>query len=67
LRGKTPNEAYHGRFPAVRKQSYEPRSRWLRASPCALVRGQPGARLELEVEFLAGRKHLPIVRLRRVA
>jgi len=32
-----------------------------------LVRGKPGAQLELHVEFLGGRKHLPIVTLRRVA
>jgi len=30
-----------------------------------LVRGSPGARLTLEVSFHAGRKHLPIVTLKR--
>jgi transposase InsO family protein len=71
LRAKTPNEAYHHRFPACRKPRHEPRSHWPRGSPCArpwaLVRGAPGGRLELEVDFLMGRKHLPIVRLKRVA
>ncbi|HEY1599214.1 MAG TPA: DDE-type integrase/transposase/recombinase [Pirellulales bacterium] len=71
LRAKTPNEAYHHRFPACRTPRHEPRSRWPRGSPCArpwaLVRGALGARLELEVNFLASRKHLPIVRLTRVA
>ncbi|HEY4760007.1 MAG TPA: hypothetical protein VIH42_05445, partial [Thermoguttaceae bacterium] len=57
--------------PANRKLRYEPRAAWPRASPCAvprtLVKGQPGARLELQVTFHKGRKHLPIVSLRRVA
>ena len=71
LGGKTPAEAYHGRYPANRKPRFEPRSRWPRGSPCArpwaLVRGSPGAKVTLEVSFHAGRRHLPIVRLKRVA
>ena len=42
-----------------------------RGSPCAkpqtLVKGKPGVRLEPAVTFEAGRKHLPIITLRRVA
>jgi hypothetical protein len=38
-----------------------------RASPCALpitlIKGQPGVRFDLTVNFLAGRRHLPIVTL----
>jgi hypothetical protein len=71
LGGKTPDEVYCRRFPNCRKPRFEPRSRWPRGSPCtapwALVRGSPGARLELLVEFHGGRRHLPIVRLNRVA
>jgi transposase InsO family protein len=71
LRGCTPNERYFGRFPANRRPRFEPRDRWPRGSPCArpwaLVRGKPGARLELDVGFHAGRRHLPIVRIRRAA
>ena len=71
LRGQTPNEHYHGRFPANRRPRFEPRSRWPRGSPCsrpwALVRGSPGAKLTLEVSFQASRKHLPIVTLKRAA
>jgi hypothetical protein len=71
LAGRTPNEVYHRRFPANRKPRHEPRSRWPRGSPCAtpwaLTRGRAGARLQLEVTFHAGRKHLPIVALKRVA
>ncbi len=71
LGGKTPNETYYGTFPANRRPRFEPRSRWPRGSPCAkpwaLVRGKPGAKLTLEVSFHAGRKHLPIVKLKRAA
>jgi transposase InsO family protein len=71
LGGRTPNEVYFGRFPANRKPRFEPRSRWPRGSPCAkpwaLVRGSPGAKLTVEVSFYKGRRHLPIVRLKRAA
>ena len=69
LGGKTPDEVYHGRFPANRQPRCEPRSRWPRGSPCArpwaLVRGQACTSVVLDVTFHAGRKHLPIVTLRR--
>jgi hypothetical protein len=71
LGGMTPDEVYHGEFPANRKPRYEPRTRWPRGLPCArpwaLVRGSPGARPELKVTFLNGRKHLPVVSLGRAA
>jgi len=31
------------------------------------VKGQPGVRIELVVEYHAGKKHLPVVKLRRAA
>ncbi len=59
------------RCPAPRKPHFEPRSNWPRGSPCAgpwaLVRGKPGVRIELDVQFQAGRRPLPIVRLRSAA
>jgi hypothetical protein len=71
LRGKTPDEVYHGSYPANRKPRFEPRAAWPRESPCArpwaLVRGSPGARLELKVSYHYGRRHLPIVTLVRAA
>jgi putative transposase len=71
LSGKTPNEAYHGRFPANRKPRFEPRAAWPRASPCAaprtLVKGKSGVRLGLHVDFHQGKKYLPIVQIQRVA
>jgi hypothetical protein len=71
LRGATPDEVYYGRRPAARQPRLEPRARWPRSAPCArphaLVRGRPGATLELAVTQREGRRHLPIVTLRRVA
>jgi hypothetical protein len=32
-----------------------------------LVKGQPGVRMELAVEFLANQRHLPSVTIRRAA
>jgi hypothetical protein len=44
---------------------------WSRGSPCAkpqtLVAGQPGDKLTLQIDFHEGRKHLPIVTLKRAA
>ncbi len=68
---RTPDEMYFGIFPACRRPRFEPRARWPRKSPCAaphaLVRGRPGIAVELSVEYRGGRKHLPVVSLRRVA
>ena len=71
LQGATPNEVYTDDRPACRRPRFEPRAAWPRGSPCAapqvLVKGQPGAILNIKVTFLAGRKHLPLVKLSRVA
>jgi transposase InsO family protein len=71
LQGATPDEIYFGRRPACRRPRFEPRAGWPRASPCArprvLVKGQPGAQLELHVEFVAHRRNLPLVRVTRAA
>ena len=71
LGGRTPDEVYHHHRPANRKPRFEPRPGWPRGSPCAwpwaLVKGKPGVRIELDVEFKGGRRHLPIVRSRRAA
>jgi hypothetical protein len=71
LGGATPNEVYFNRCPANRAPRFESRPRWPHGSPCArpqtLIRGNPGARVELAVTFHGGRKHLPVVTLRRVA
>ena len=71
LGGRTPDEVYHHRRPANRAPRFEPRDRWPRGSPCArpwaLVKGKPGTPIELDIEFQSGRRHLPIVRIRRAA
>jgi putative transposase len=71
LVGWTPDEVYHRRRPANRSPRFEPRGRWPRPARCALpqtlVRGQPGVELELLVTYHGGRKHLPVVTLRRAA
>jgi putative transposase len=68
---RTPDEVYFGMRPACRAPRLEPRSRWPRRAPCAgpntLIRGRPGATLELDVRFLRGRQHLPVVEIRRAA
>ena len=71
LGGRTPNEVFHRRYPAHRRPRFEPRTAWPRGSPCskpwALLRGRPGALLDLEIAHHGGRRHLPIVTLHRAA
>ena len=71
LKGATPDEIYRGHHPTCRYPRREPRAHWPSGAPCAKpgvpIRGWPGQPLELKVEFHAGRKHLPIVSLRRAA
>jgi hypothetical protein len=71
LGARTPDEVYFASRPACRAPRFEPRSRWPRRSPCAaphtLIRGLPGTEVALEVRFVAGRQHLPVVMLRRAA
>ncbi len=71
LDGCTPHEVYHDLPATNRRPRCEPRSGWPRRSNCAtpqtLVAGQPGARFSLTIDFVQGRKHLPIVSLKRAA
>jgi len=71
LGGCTPNEVYHGERPANWRLRIEPRPAWPRRSRCAkprtLVAGQPGARFDLAIKFVEGRRHLPVVTLKRAA
>jgi len=68
LDARTRDEVFLGRRPASTAARLEPRARWPRSAPCAApltrVRGQPGVRCELEIQFAYGRKHLPLVALR---
>jgi transposase InsO family protein len=69
--GQTPAEVYRGVEPACQLPRFEPRVRWPRGAPCsspqASVAGEPGAIVRLEVSYQAGRRHLPIVSLKRAA
>ncbi len=71
LQGSTPHEIYHGLSPARGRPRYEPRARWPRSALCAFphapIAGDCSARIQLDVRYHWGRKHLPIVALRRVA
>ncbi len=71
LGGRTPDERYRRIPAACRRPRWEPRPHWPADSACACpqakVRGRPGVHLRLLVDFHQGRKHLPIVTLKRVA
>ena len=71
LGAATPDEVYFHRRPAGQAPRFEPRPRWPRRSPCAspqaLIRGRPGGRPDLDVRYLGGRPHLPIVTVKRAA
>jgi putative transposase len=71
LDAQTPAEAYRGVVPACQLLRFEPRARWPREASCSSpqvpVAGNPGAIFRLEVGYQAGRRHLPIVSLKRAA
>jgi len=71
LGGCTPEERYRWISSACRRPRFEPRPCWPVGSSCAAppakVRGQPGVCLQLVLDHHHGRKHLPIVTLKRVA
>jgi putative transposase len=68
---RSPDEVYNGLPPACEKPRLELRSRWPAESRCASPQapiGRDGPReVHLEVSFLGGRRHLPIVSLRHAA
>jgi transposase InsO family protein len=71
LGGKTPFEVYGHLPPANSKPRFEPRPLWPRHSPCASpqtgVSGARGTKLRLVVGYLEGRRHLPIIEVRKAA
>jgi hypothetical protein len=70
LSGKTPNEVYYNRYAANAKPRIETRPLAKHKTPCASPRmriaGRAGAKLNVRLEFLEGRLHLPIIRVERV-
>jgi len=71
LVGKTPHEVYYRLLGANKILRFEPRPHWpIRAAcaaPQAAIGGKLGTRFVLHVRGLAGRRHLPIVKLRIAA
>ena len=71
LQGRAPDEVYSQRKAVNQKPRIEPRKHWPRDSTCAkprtLVAGQPGDKFVLNIDYYQGRKHLPVVTLRRAA
>jgi transposase InsO family protein len=71
LDGKTPNEVHYARPAAHEQPRFEPRRKWPRGSPCAApqvsVDGDPGDPIIFEIDCLDGRRHLPVIRVRRAA
>lgn len=68
---RTPNEVYKNLPPACEQPRLEPRPKWPRRSKCASpqvpVERKRSKSVQLEVRFLEGRRHLPVVTLRRAA
>jgi hypothetical protein len=71
LDGRTPNEVYFSRPPANEQPRIEPRRDWPRGSPCAKpqagIDGDPGDPVIFKIDFLEGRRHLPVICIRRAA
>ncbi|HEY6726434.1 MAG TPA: DDE-type integrase/transposase/recombinase, partial [Polyangiaceae bacterium] len=72
LGGATPDEVYFGVQPTRDGPRFEPRRRFplglkLMASAPRAMRGRRGVKLELIAGYFEGRKHLPVVALRRAA
>jgi hypothetical protein len=71
LEGKTPQEVYEGRLPRNTNPRFEPRPKWPPESHCAApqagIKGKRGVRLNLVIGFLEGRRHLPVIELRKAA
>ncbi len=62
LTGRTPHDVYTAR--ALKPRRLEPRPNW----PHRPARCRPGGdRFTLDVSYIEGRKHLPVVELRRAA
>jgi transposase InsO family protein len=71
LRGCTPREVYAGLRFANTAPRFEPRGKWPRAAGCASpqaeIRGRCGTKVSLVVGHVEGRRHLPVVDLRKAA
>ncbi|MDR3109111.1 MAG: integrase core domain-containing protein [Planctomycetaceae bacterium] len=70
LSGKTPNEVYFHHHPANAKPRIETRPLAKHKTPCAKPRmciaGRAGTKINIRLDFLKGRQHLPIIRVERI-
>jgi putative transposase len=70
---RTPDEVYVNRVPACERARLELRPRWPHRSKCASPQapvdaaGSRAGPVQIEVKFVGGRRHLPVVSLRRAA
>ena len=64
FRGATPAEIRDGLPPAMLRPRFETRAQMPSKTQLPAERG---ARVELDISYLEGRTHLPVVKLRRVA
>ncbi|MGD9128361.1 MAG: integrase core domain-containing protein [Planctomycetia bacterium] len=68
--GRTPDEVYFNHRAANTLPRLEPRPKVTHRTPCAKPRvtyaGRPGTRAHIELTFLEGRRHLPIIKMTRV-
>ena len=70
---RTPDEVYGGTAPACEQPRLELRPQWPRRSKCASPQapvdaaGSRAGPAQIEVKFVGGRRHLPVVSLRRAA
>jgi hypothetical protein len=70
LSGKTPNEVYFHCQPSNAKPRIETRPLAKHKTPCAKPRmciaGKAGTKINVRLDFLEGRQHLPIIRVERI-
>jgi hypothetical protein len=70
LGGRTPREVYDGLRPANAKPRIEPSGGWPLEASCAsqtAARDERGATVTVIIGYVEGRRHLPIVELRKAA
>jgi putative transposase len=71
LDGRTPWEVYADRRPANARPRFEPRKNWPANGSCALpqtaIRDRRGTKLSLVVGYMEGKRHLPVVEIRKAA
>jgi transposase InsO family protein len=71
LGGRTPWEVHAGFRPANATPRFETRRDWPTGGPCAspqtAIRGRRGTKLTLVLGYVNGRRHLPVVELRKAA